>query len=269
MNGIHWGYEEEIRLTEYLINRVCAKATGRSEPECLHNYPRDVYFIGNLRPRNDGLTVTGHPLNMQELLNKMSPVAFGVEFLIQTRDAIEISTTVRWNCYYRIFPTLEQQRQHQRVQMPQEASTTETNSNKDSSSGDDREAEEIPSVADVEANSSLRDRRSNRISRDSLFVRFNKISCEATGEIVIRRHQNGWGADIDDLRYALEQETLRAQSLIQNDANRMRTNVNVNEKLQIPITALESEERYDVFRQTLQNEIIPEWRWDIRCDIRA
>lgn len=269
MNGTHWGYEEEVRLTEYLIDRVCAKATGRSETECLHNYPRDVYFIGNLRPRNNDLDITGQPVNMQELLIKMSPVAFGAEFLIQSTDAIDIRTTVRWNCYYRIFPTLEQQRQHQRIQMPQEASTTETNSNEDAASGDDREAEELLSAADVDANSSLRDRRSNRISRDSLFVRFNKISCEATGEIAIRRHQNGWGADIGALISALEQETLRAQALIQNDANRIRTNVNMNEKLQIPITALESEDRYNRFRQTLQNNITPQWSWDIRCDIRV
>jgi Helicase conserved C-terminal domain len=269
VNGTHWGHEEEVRLTEYLIDRLCAKATGRSETECLHNYPRDVYFIGNLRPRNHGLAVTGQPVNMQELLNKMSPVAFGAEFLIQVTDAVYIKTTVRWNCYYRIFPTLEQQRQHQRVQMPQEASTTETTSNEDLSNGEDREAEEIPSVADVDANSSLRDRRSNRISRDSLFVRFNKVSCEATGEIIIRRHQNGWGADIDALRSALEQETSRAQALIQSDANRVRTNVNENEKLQIPITALESEERYAAFRQTLPHDIIPQWSWDIRCDTRV
>jgi len=41
---------EERALTAYLIRKVCDRAKGRAEDECLRNYPRDRYFIGSLRP---------------------------------------------------------------------------------------------------------------------------------------------------------------------------------------------------------------------------
>ena len=65
--------QEELKLTEYLIDRVCSRASGRAESECLYNYPRDVYFIGNLRPKPDD--VSTQPSYLKELLTKLAPVA--------------------------------------------------------------------------------------------------------------------------------------------------------------------------------------------------
>jgi hypothetical protein len=48
------------------------------------------------------------------LINKLAPVAFGAEFRFQPEsNGVEINVKVRWACYYRIFPTLEQQRSQQ------------------------------------------------------------------------------------------------------------------------------------------------------------
>ena len=268
MHGAQWGPEEEVRLTEFLIERICARATGRSENECLHNYPRDVYFIGNLRPSNDDAIAFGQTASMQELINKMSPVAFGAEFLIHTEDQIVINVNIKWSCYYRIFPTFEQQRKHQRFLESQDALLTEIHS-AEVTLDDDDENEETTSDADADIIISPSERRANRIPRDSLFIRFKKIICEANGRIVIRHNQNTWSADINDIMSALEREISRAQTIIKNDPNRIRTNLSSSDKIQVPVTALESEESYAKFLQTLRNDIIPQWRWNIRCNIRV
>ena len=43
MSNGNWN-QDEIRLAEYLVANVSDKASGRSESECVRNYPRDVYF---------------------------------------------------------------------------------------------------------------------------------------------------------------------------------------------------------------------------------
>src|SRR2546430_13064266 len=98
---------EEAALAEHVVRTICDRAAGRAEKECHRNYPRDVYFIGNLRPRDeDGAPALRGPAYMSELRNKLSPVAFGAEFLIRPdADSVTINVTVRWACYYRVFPT--------------------------------------------------------------------------------------------------------------------------------------------------------------------
>ncbi|RLB92781.1 MAG: hypothetical protein DRH50_09060, partial [Deltaproteobacteria bacterium] len=116
MTSENWSHQEETRLAEFLVARVCDKASGRSEPECVSNYPRDVYFIGNLRPRRDEQVdpaiQQGH---LRELLSKLAPMAFGAEFRLRVEsDPVEVDVAVRWACYYRIFPTFSQQCEYQR-----------------------------------------------------------------------------------------------------------------------------------------------------------
>lgn len=266
---MRWGHDEEVRLTTYLVNQICSKASGHSETQCLRNYPRDVYFVGNLRPRDDNTQLLNQPSYFLELLTKLAPVAFGAEFLIQANDVIEINTTLNWSCYYRIFPTLEQQRQHQRLQVSEESSTiTENVVDGNSTNISDEAAENISETDTAESNESSRDRRSNRVPREDLFIRFRKIPCVATGQIILRCEGNTWSADANALQSALEQEMIRAQSTVQNDPNHVQTNSNLNEKIQVPETALTSEENYQSFLRSLQNEILPQWRWEVRCDVR-
>src|SRR5690349_23596951 len=113
---------EEAALADYLVRTICDRAAGRVESECLRNYPRDVYFIGNLRPREEDTARDPHdPAYLSELRNKLAPVAFGGEFLVRpTSGELGVDIEVRFACYYRVFPTLSQQRQQQSVALDRE-----------------------------------------------------------------------------------------------------------------------------------------------------
>src|SRR5579862_4438040 len=111
-----WSHDEETNLAHYLAHRICDKASGRIDLECLRNSPRDVYFIGNLRPQpsNDDAANGGFGIQSTELANKLAPVAFGAEFLLLDVDhPVEVSVQVSWSCYYRVYPSFDQQAQHQ------------------------------------------------------------------------------------------------------------------------------------------------------------
>src|ERR1044072_9580337 len=108
---------EESQLTAYIIDQVVGRASGtiaNVSNECWYNPPRDVYFIGSIRPRPDDPGDLLHePTYLGELLNKLAPIAFGGDFnSIPEGDAPRVSVTLEWNCYYRIFPTFTQQVEH-------------------------------------------------------------------------------------------------------------------------------------------------------------
>src|SRR5262245_48170150 len=105
---------EEERLTDYLSRRIIDRASGRLDAECIRNYPHDVYFIGNLRQRDEDKNDNSGPAYLRELISKLSPFAFGCEFALRPVQAtVRVTFDTSWACYYRIFPTLAQQRLHQ------------------------------------------------------------------------------------------------------------------------------------------------------------
>lgn len=291
MSDRSWNQQEETKLAEFLVTQVRDKASGRSEPECVRNYPRDVYFIGNLRPYKDEPpdTVAQHG-HLRELLNKLSPVAFGAEFLLQPESgSVEVAITVRWACYYRIFPTLAQQREHQHQgssinsdrsiivdgQTPacddDEEDSGQIIQQEDEVIFEENEREnlaaetESPEVAD-----SPRDRRQSRTPKDSLFIRFRKISCEAVGRLVLCRNQQAcWSVETADLQAALNKELERAQQVALNDPERVLTAGSPDAKIRVPETALASDEAYHSFMRSLDVEVIPEWCWEVRGEIWA
>jgi hypothetical protein len=100
--------EEEL-LATYLSEQVTNRAAGILEDECVQNAPRDRYFIGNLRPVSP-LDIDSTPQYLRDLVEKLSPMAFGAEFRAVSGDGkITATVTVSWNCYYRVFPTYDQQ----------------------------------------------------------------------------------------------------------------------------------------------------------------
>ncbi len=291
MSNGNWNTQEEERLAEFLVARVRDKASGRSEPECVRNYPRDVYFIGNLRPyRDEPLDPAAQRGYLRELLSKLSPVAFGAEFLLRPEsESVGVGITVRWACYYRIFPTLAEQREHQRqdavvtvtsgengivateISSPQDQGGEVVAQHGDEVGEIDEEHEDqtvgtdSPEVAD-----SRRDRRRARVPQDSLFIRFRKVSCQATGHIILRgNREEVWSIDCTNLQAALNQEAARAQQVALNDPERVRTDSNPDTKIRVPETALTSETAFREFLQSLTVEVRPEWRWEIRGEIWA
>lgn len=259
MNTLQWNQKEEINLTRYIIERISSRATGRMDDECLRDFPRDVYFVGNLRPTSEEFETSVH---IDELKSKMSPVAFGAEFLIQTNEIIEIDISLHWSCYYRIFPTFEQQCQRQDLHHNSEAFTVTESEEKSSEDNNELETNEDNSSSKSDKN------LVSAISRDRLFIRFKKIACKATGTIHIRRSGNSWETNIEDVKKDIEKEVQRAQTVACNDPNRIRTNSDISERVRVPNSALSNEAEYISFLSTLSNEIIPKWSWDIRTDIR-
>jgi hypothetical protein len=268
---------EEWLLAEYLVERICGRAAGRTEDECLRNHPRDVYFLGNLRPRPNPATQQRSELH--ELQRKLAPMAFGAEFLVRGHaEPIALSVTLKWACYYRIFPTLAQQRKHQLHQSAasedgQSGSTpgaqtpsadlaaeNGTQGQLGAGEGDERnEAEE----------ETAGDRRRGRGAHDSLFIRFRKIACGATGTIRLERNHDGqWAADVSNLMQALTAETTRAQQVVLDDPERVRTAGSPERQVQVPEGALASEVAFRRFLSSLPTEIVPSWGWEVRAEMR-
>ncbi|MBE9182035.1 hypothetical protein IQ268_26050 [Oculatella sp. LEGE 06141] len=288
MTNTAWTSQEEKALAEYLAGRVCDRALGRSEDECLRNAPRDVYFIGNLRPR---------PMDsdLGELINKLAPMAFGAEFRFQPgSDEVIIQVKAQWSCYYRIFPTFPQQRRHQQQVIEPEnnsesseaistASTTASGSTAQQVTSTQEEPEDADHSLEIEQEQeeqraevespevaqSSRDRRRGRVPQDSLAIRYRKILCSAAGEVILRRDAAGdWSRDISNLQAALDQETARAQQVALGDSDRVRTAGAPDDKIRVREDALASEADYEAFLRSLQTDVVPVWQWEIASEVR-
>lgn len=284
---------EETLLAEYLLKQVCDNASGRSDDECLHNLPHDVYFIGNLRPYSS-LTNTNQPAHWSELENKLAPYAFGADFLVEPKEnSFKIPIKVEWNCYYRVLPTLAQQRALQDSQNndgTEEAGSNEsTTDNGVSESGkatetnlqiseDDwlinQQEKEIEQalVESPETDETISDRRQTRTTSDSLFIRFRKIPCFA--EIVLEFHRNSdgnWSSEYAkrELEVTLEMETKRAMHQVVVDPECLKTNSPSWEKVRVLGTVLDSEKAFFDFFQNGTKPILPVWRWDVRMQITS
>ena len=261
----------------------------RNELECTHNYPRDVYFIGNLRPyRNEIDNQFEQNEHSQELPNKLALVAFGAEFLVHPKNkTVIVDVTLSWACYYRVFPTLEQQRNYQRHTNVENNDLSELVGQRQLIR---RNGEYIDSIyaqeddltfAEIErenqiaeaytpeiAHSAL-DRHRARTPKDSLFIRFRKIPCQCSGKVFLTCNQDGtWSVDVSQLQTSLDQEMDSVQQIIASDPERIRTSGNLK-RVKIPETALETEETYYSFLQSLQIDTQPEWKWDVRGETWA
>jgi hypothetical protein len=241
---------------------------------------------------------------MRELISKLAPLAFGAEFRIQPHaERTEIDTEVRWACYYRVYPTLAQQREHQQqrssttgtgagtaevtktAQGPEETAleqptgvpeptapspqAEEPGEDQASTTIDEEREEQQAEAESPEITESTRDRRRARIPQDSLFIRFRKILCKARGVIVLQRSANGeWTANVSDLQAALDQETVRAQQQAIGDPERVRTAGPADSQIRVPQTALASQADYDAFLQSLRTNIVLEWHWEVDSEVR-
>lgn len=290
MSSVSWSQAEETQLAYYLTASVCDSATGRNDTECCFNYPRDVYFIGNLRPRHEEIILPenqGQQHARGELLNKLAPMAFGAEFLVcPDENVTELTVELSWAVYYRIFPSFHQQSQHQRragvsqggsvdpietseIQSGRALPSLATDSNEaEGSAVTDEESETTGDSPGTETTESATDRRQRRLPNDSLFICFNKIMCQASGKVVVSVDSEGqWFVDHSDLNSTIGQELERAKKIVATDPQRVRAVGSAEEKIRVPDEALLSEEAYKRFIQTLKTEVLPQWRWEIRTEV--
>jgi len=272
-------WREECALAAYLIHRVCDRAKGCTEEECLRNYPRDRYFIGNLRPGQEAEKVplpNEEPVDkeevedddqpwsfMRELRQKLAPVAFGVDFQIScVAKEVKIQVALHWNCYYRVFPSRQEQIQYQ---MWIQGSREEATASSQEQETDQFESSNGPNNLSAEVLS----RRRGRVPTEDLCPKFRKITCVATGEIILRALANGdWQIDAASLAEAVEGECRKASDIARNAEDALRVASNPDERIGIPEEALQNEEAYARFLRTLATPIAQAWMWDIETSIR-
>lgn len=282
--GADWiSREEEPRLAEYIVGRVCGRAAGTFDAECTHNAPRDKYFIGSLRPSPldpQPATVRRSGV-LDELLTKLAPMAFGAEFRVRPDGAeARIRVGLEWSCYYRVFPTLEEQREYQRHITGDAASSA---FDSDAQRGDadlqdiaadggpdsdDDAADPLATSPNVSPRPVLARRRQ---PADVLFPKYRKVRCSAEGLVAIRRNsapRQWWSVDTADIQRAAERELARVREVILADPDHLRTGPDQEAKVRVPPEALGCSAAYAEFKQHLSMDVRPEWRWALAVRLR-
>ena len=272
---------EQLALTSYLINRVCGRALGRLEDYCDRNYPHDVYFIGNLRSQEEGRNRLGAAPHIPELINKLSPTAFGAEFNIEPQAHAYVHIDLTWSCYYRVFPTYDQQLHHQeglalrQNRPPPPAPVAEPTSTDEDGDQEEDDTDEESITSDDDAEPELVAPTNNPPiaqasgKRDTLMLRFKKICCAASADIPLKRDGDGsWRADISALQQALQQEVQRVQAVIAGDTNAIRAEADLYSQIRVQDSALASAGTFIQFVTSLRTPVVPSWEWEIRAAFR-
>lgn len=250
---------DEQGLVDYLKTRVCGRAAGLYEDICLSNFPHDKYFIGSLRPAPPEEEVATR--FSAELLNKMAPLSFGAEILVGTSAfQFNLHLQLRWHCYYRIFPSLEEQRLHARLDPRPIANPTQNITEEDRENSDDGENEAV--VPDSSPTHLPAD--------DSLFTKFRKIQCSVEGVVKITRAPSGasWNSDLSAFNAHVQQEFSRVREHILSDIERLRIS-ELDQRIQVPTNALTNQASYEAFKRGFNQELLPDWQWTIATNCRS
>jgi hypothetical protein len=275
---------EETLLSEYLVTNVRDVCTGASAAECVRNYPRDVYFMGNLRSVQTALRAAAvGSAGKIEMQTKIAPFAVGGQFRLQAADSrLVVDVGASWAVYYRVFPTLDQQRQHLQQAFPASDATqpaeADAGQGQDAGEVEESSAEDAEETANDEADGDADGgvdgstsaapggggRRSSRQQKDTLFTRFRKVSCAAAGKVILTCDTSGaWTVDATALQAALDREMQRAVAVAMADPERIRTSGGPNTKIQVPAAALQSAATYRSLLAGLTIDIVPSWSWTI------
>lgn len=265
--------EEETLLVNYLINRATGRASGRSDDVCLFDMPRDRYFIGNLRS-SEGTTNGQDTALQRELLSKIAPVAFGTDFLLASNvDQVRLKITLSWACYYRVFPTFDEQRKLLQVGMekPQaedaSVQSTITPPAEAEEEGEDKKTGEIEDE-EIEAREERRSRKQKQ-QKDILCPKFRKISCRAEGEVTLSRAGGQWQVNSAALTQACTAEMERARQVVINDPEAVKTAGDVDDIIKITNEAQNSAEKFQAALKNFNTAVIPEWAWQIAATVES
>ncbi len=265
--------EEETLLVNYLIDRVTGRATGRLDDVCLFDMPRDKYFIGNLRS-SEGTTDGQDTALQRELLSKIAPVAFGADFLLASNvSQIRLKVTLSWACYYRVFPTFDEQRKLLQVEMEKSQTedapvqSTTTSPDEAEEEGDDKKTSVIEDE-EIEAREERRSRK-QKPQKDILCPKFRKISCRAGGEVALSWVGGQWQINSKSLTQACAAEMERARQVVINDPEAIKVAEDVDKQDKISDAALKSGESFQAELKTFKTSVIPEWAWKIASNVES
>lgn len=272
-----WCTDEEVLLANHLVSKVVSKASGESDLECINNSPRDTYFIGCLSPEvsetNDDERADRFS---HEMHNKLSPSAFGAEFYIRLSEPVTVvNVELSWSCYYRVFPTFQQQRTHQ---------FNEVTSQQDNKPSDDSKkiVKNDPSVVEGDGFDSDLSQASGSYEpdvtkipngdkefHDSMFIRFRKVDCCARGTIDLITNNGQLEIKHESLETAIHEQLRQAKQIVNNDKERIRTSKSSSRRVSVPDCVLINESEYTQYLLSLTEEHIPLWSWRSLCSVKA
>jgi len=275
---------EQLVLTNYLIERVCGRALGRFDEYCSRNYPHDVYFIGNLRSQEQNHHRLGTAPHIPELINKLAPTALGAEFNVKPQKDARVQVELSWSCYYRVFPTYDQQREYQEglsVRQRQAASEPDLIATQTPIGDEDEDesstlADEVASVSDgttqeaeAPTGKSVTAKGRSAGKRDTLMLRFKKLACSARAYITLEPVVDG-GLRVSplDLEQAIEAEIRRVRGIAASDPEVARADTDPYAQIRVPDAALISAAAFGNFLASLRTPIQPNWAWEIRPTTR-
>lgn len=224
-------------LAEYLIDSITSRATGSNDDFCVNTFPKDKYFIGNLRPRPSESEEFDEDFDIfNEFQNKLSPIAMGAEFnLNPDHIPTKIDTILQFNVYYRVFPSFTEQSNHQMANQ-QTMSTDFSN---------------------------------DRNTQDTMFIKFKKISfCLKSPIKIDKDKKNGFIINLDEITKAINIELDRCKSLILQDPNRLKINDSVTNNIRVSQDHLQSEESYNAFLSTFTQELNYNWQIEFTAEIQ-
>lgn len=265
--------EEETLLVNFLIDRITGRASGRLDGECLFDMPRDKYFIGNLRS-SEGAIGGQDTAIQRELLSKIAPVAFGADFLLAPNvNRVRLKTTLSWACYYRVFPTFDEQCKLLQVETEkprvEDTSVQNTKTSPDGTreEGDDKKTGALEDE-EIEAREERRGRKQKQ-QRDILCPKFRKISCWAEGEVTLSRAGGQWQVVSAALIQACAAEMERARQIAINDSEAIKVAGDVDKQAKISDAALKSVENFQAELNNFNTAVIPEWAWNIASSVES
>lgn len=256
-----WTPEVEFELATHLVNDVVGRASGRLVTDCVGNFPRDTFFIGNLR-NQDPHDPAPARLNA-ELMGKLSPTACGLEIKLDVPgDVVEVELSATWAVYYRVFPDQEEQRRYQ-----QGVATTETTGPAAATTveveGDraDEETDVAEPVADDDDGAAPPPPTSARRRRhtEPLLPKFRKVSCAAAAPARLQLIDGRWEADVAAFQAAVGAELDRAATAARSDPTRIRAERDANERISIPVEAAAAPASYALFVASCGAEPSPAW----------
>lgn len=249
-----WTAQEEEGLVGYLVDAIEGNASGRSSLECHQNHPRDVYFVGNLRSRAEIRALGSLP---SELINKLSPVAIGLEVQIDElqQDAVA-EITASWCVYYRAFPTHEQQRKHQAAGAD---AGGEEQGEQSERAAEDGDADEANDANQAQSRRAQRRRAAALSARDKLAMRYKKLCGRARVEIGIADLPESGAIDLSALRDAINLEIERLRKVVQDDPETIRRPPRGATNFEVPADSLRSDETFRAWQGTFGQPIVPNW----------
>jgi hypothetical protein len=267
---------DESLLSAFLVQRLLGKASGRLEKECLGNRPKDVYFVGNLAPppSQDDDDELLSPF-LREFRSKLSPVAFGAEVgLRPTADKIVLHVALRWNCYYRVFPRFEDQKEFEQGRAGAGSAAAEVSQEDSEEADTDGVGEDEEEIVEVEKNAPNPPVNLGRMEfpqhRAGRFMsRFRKVECVATSSVELIRKGKLLSVEIDPWVRAITTEIERAKAIVRNDPESFRIKSGSHVQAKVPGDALDSTAAYDEFLKSLDVVVVPNWSWKVRAEFKS